>query len=136
MMQGGFDAKSSHRPIKIVNIDLIRPERTLVLAGASVTKVGEHYLVYIRPTTLVEILPAALDSHVPDVVIERGDATNTELAAPPSIKDIMDYLEALPGGCQDSLQVTGRLTGLAIGMRARAGNRIVWYDGSLWRRAN
>ena len=136
MMQGGLDAKPLHRPSDIVNVDLIRPERTLVLAGTSVTKVGEQYLVYIGPTTLVEILPAAPDSHVPDVAIERDDATETELAAPPSIQDIMDHLEALPGGCQDSLQVTGRLTGLAIGMRSRAGNRIVWYDGSLWRWAN
>lgn len=104
-------------------------ERTLILAGASVTKVGEQYLVYVGPATLVEILPAALDSHVPDVTAPDNDVAMgaRSSAAPATIQSVMDNLEALPDGCQDSLQVTGRLTSLAVGVRSRAGGRIVWY---------
>lgn len=89
-----------------VNIDLIRTERMIVLTGANVVKFGSLYSVYIKQSTLVEILPSNPDSYVP----EMGPSG----LGYSSIKEAMLKIGAVPEDCEDVLQASGRLTALSL----------------------
>jgi hypothetical protein len=112
------DALGSNATFKLdggrVDLDLISVNIVLIISGGVVSKFGDLYNVFMKRHTLLEI--------------ESSEPSTLQIPSelPTDINSATVRMENVPDGCEDTVEVIGRITHLGIGL-AKAISA-VWYN--------